>query len=292
MKPPVFEYRAPATVGEALALLHEHGPAARVLAGGQSLVPLMNFRLIRPEYLIDINDLAELYRLEQFQDTLRLGAMTRHRELERRPEVRRHCPLLAQAARYIGHPQIRTRGTLGGSLAHADPSAELPAVAVALDATMVALSVRGERRIPAAAFFTFPFTTALADDELLTAVDFPVRNPNQGSAFLEVAARSGDFAAVGAAAVLELDHGGLIARARIVCSSVAPTPVRVPDAEALLLSRAPDGRLLGEIEALVSDSLQPPEDAKVSAGYRRRTAGVLVRRTIEQAWAMAQGRVE
>jgi carbon-monoxide dehydrogenase medium subunit len=192
---------------------------------------------------------------------------------------------------YVGHPQIRTRGTLGGSLAHADPAAELPAAAVALDATMVVASVRGERRIPVGEFFKFHFTTALAEDELLTAVEFPVTVPHEGSAFLEVAARFGDFAAVGAAAVVQLDGDGRVTRARIVCLSVGLTPARMADAEELLLGRSLDGRLLEEVETVVVRSLQPTSDLKASAAYKRRTAGVLARRVVEQAGTVAQRRV-
>lgn len=291
MKPAAFDYGAPTSIGEATALLNELGTDAKVLAGGQSLVPLMNFRLASPAYLIDINHIAELGRWQRENGSLRLGAITRHQDLERRSEIGTHCPLLRQAAVYVGHPQIRTRGTLGGSLAHADPSAELPAAAVALEATIVVSSVRGERHIPAEQFFKFHFSTALAEDELLTAVEFPVTVPNEGSAFLEVAARFGDFAAVGATAVIRLDGDGRVARARIVCSSVGPTPVRVTAAEDLLSGRSLDDRLLEEVQAVVARSVQPTRDLKASAAYKQRTAGVLARRVVEQAATVAQRRV-
>lgn len=290
VKPTHFDYRCPKTLDEAIASLHDLGPGAKILAGGQSLVPLMNFRLATPEYLVDINGIAELQESSRRNGTLRLGAMTRQKELDRRPDIEQLCPLLVEASRYIAHPQIRTRGTLGGSLAHADPSAELPAAAVALDATIVAQSVRGERTIRAENFFTFHFTTALEEDELLTAIDFPIAAERQGSAFLEVAARSGDFAAVGATSVLDLDGSGRIQRARVVCSSVAPTPVRISEAEAILVGTTPDAEVLAELEAAVTRSLDPSSELKVSAAYKRRTAGVLARRTVQQAWEMAQGR--
>lgn len=290
MKPARFDYLSPKTIDEATQSLHDLGPGAKILAGGQSLVPLMNFRLATPAYLVDINNIAELHESAQHDGVLRLGATTRHQELDRRSEISQLCPLLAQVAPYIAHPQIRARGTLAGSLAHADPSAELPAAAVALDATIIARSVRGERRIPAHEFFTFHFTTALDEDEVLTAVDFPIASERQGSAFLEVAARSGDFAAVGATAVLHLDGKGHVERARVVCSSVGPTPVRIREAEPILIGRAVNAEVLDELEAVVTRSLDPSSELKVTAGYKRRTAGVLARRTVQHAWQMAQGR--
>ena len=286
MKPPVFEYHAPHSVAEALQLLAELGPDAKILAGGQSLIPLLNLRLAAPEHVIDINRMPELSQRSRHNGTLSLGATTRHQELTGE-DITACCPLLPQAAIFIGHPQIRTRGTLGGSLAHADPSAELPAVAVALDATMVIRSVRGERRIAAADFFTFHMTTALAEDELLVAVELPVAGPHEGSAFGEVAARFGDFAMAGAAAVLRLGDDRRIEDARIVCTSVAPTPRRVPEAEDLLRGQEVTGELLARVEAAVASRLEPGEQLKASAGYKRRVAGVLARRAVEQSWQTA-----
>lgn len=290
MKPAVFDYYRPSTVTDAVQSLHELGSDAKVLAGGQSLIPLMNFRLSSPERLIDVNGLPELHDWSRRGDVLRLGATTRHQELGSRTDIAEACPLLAQAARFIGHPQIRVRGTLGGSLAHADPSAELPAAAVALDATIIARSIRGERRIPAGEFFTFHLSTALDDDELVVAVEFPVAAERQGSSFLEVAARFGDFAAVGATAVLAVDETGRISHARVVCSSVGPTPARIQDAEPLLAGTRLEPEVLAELEALVRRSVDPSPELKVTAAYKRRTAGVLARRAAEEAMTMAQGR--
>ena len=284
MKPSVFEYHSPETTEEALGLLGELGADAKVLAGGQSLMPLLNLRLTAPGHLIDINRIPELRESARTNGTLRLGALTRHQDLDRRADIADCCPLLREAAAYIGHPQIRTRGTLGGSLAHADPSAELPAVAVALDAAVVVRSMRGERRVNAADFFTYHLTTDLAEDELVVAVDFPVAGPRQGSAFGEVAARFGDFAMAGAAAVVRLGEDGTVEDARIVCSSVAGTPKRVPEAEDVLRGQEAVGAVLGEVESAVARNLDPAPQPKVSAGYKRRTAAVLARRAVERAW--------
>jgi carbon-monoxide dehydrogenase medium subunit len=291
LKPSVFEYHAPASTEEALGLLADLGPDAKVLAGGQSLMPLLNLRLAAPEHLIDITRIPELQESTRVNGTLRLGATTRHQELGRRADIAECCPLLPQAAIYIGHPQIRTRGTLGGSLAHADPSAELPAVAVALDATIVVRSTRGERRVAAADFFTYHLTTDLAEDELVTAVDFPVARPGQGSAFGEVAARFGDFALAGAAAVVRVGADGTVEDARIVCSSVAGTPQRIEPAEQVLLGRQATSTVLAEVQAVVAANLDPSPQLKASAGYKRRTAAVLARRAVEQSWQSASAAV-
>lgn len=291
MKPPAFDYHHPDTLPEALELLDRLRDDVKVLGGGQSLVPLMNFRLSVPENLVDVNGLAELTGIgtREGTDVLRLGALTRHRELEQSATVSTHAPLFAMAAPYIGHPQIRTMGTLGGSLAHADPAAELPTVVLALDATIVVRSVRGERAIPAAEFFVSHFVTALEPDELVVAVDVALRPDRTGHAFTEVAARHGDFALAGAAAVVAVDADGVITEVRIACGSVAPTPVRIPAAEELLRGRTPEPAVLGRLEAVVADALDPAPELKASAGYKRRTAGVLAARAVQQAWRQAQG---
>ena len=289
MKPAPFGYHRPATVAEAVALLDALQDDVKVLAGGQSLVPLMNFRLSVPDELVDINGIAELTGHDVTGDVLRLGALTRHHELERSATVRGAAPLLALAAPYIGHPQIRSMGTLGGSLSHADPAAELPGIMLALDARMVAASARGERIVPAAEFFVSHFTTALEPDELLTAVEVPVAAERTGHAFLEVAARYGDFALVGAGAAVTVDEDGAITEARIGCTSVAPTPVRAAAAEELLRGATPDADVLAEVERVVAGALEPTPELKASAAYKRRTAGVLVARAVRQAWREAGG---
>jgi len=289
VKPAPFGYHRPATIAEAVALLDALQDDVKVLAGGQSLVPLMNFRLSVPAELVDINGIAELTGHDVTGDVLRLGALTRHHELERSATVRGAAPLLALAAPYIGHPQIRSMGTLGGSLSHADPAAELPGIMLALDARMVAASARGERIVPAAEFFVSHFTTALEPDELLTAVEVPVAPERTGHAFLEVAARYGDFALVGAGAAVTVDEDGAITEARIGCTSVAPTPVRAAAAEELLRGATPDADVLAEVERVVAGALEPTPELKASAAYKRRTAGVLVARAVRQAWREAGG---
>jgi CO/xanthine dehydrogenase FAD-binding subunit len=289
VKPSAFTYHRPDTVAEAIDMLDRMQDESKVLAGGQSLVPLMNFRLSVPENLIDINGVAELTGASRSGDALRLGALTRHRELERSPEIRAAAPMLAMAAPYIGHPQIRSMGTLGGSLAHADPAAELPTVILAVDATIIARSVRGERRIPAAEFFSSHFTTTIEPDELVVAVEVPASPPRTGQAFTEVAARHGDFALAGAAAVVTVDEDGAITEVRIVCTAVAPTPVRVPAAEKLLRGARPGPELLAEIESAVEETLDPTPELKASARYKRHTAAVLAGRAVARAWADAKG---
>jgi aerobic carbon-monoxide dehydrogenase medium subunit len=289
VKPSAFTYHRPDTVAEAIDMLDRMQDESKVLAGGQSLVPLMNFRLSVPENLIDINGVAELTGASRSGDALRLGALTRHRELERSPEIRAAAPMLAMAAPYIGHPQIRSMGTLGGSLAHADPAAELPTVILAVDATIIARSVRGERRIPAAEFFSSHFTTTIEPDELVVAVEVPAAPPRTGQAFTEVAARHGDFALAGAAAVVTVDEDGAITEVRIVCTAVAPTPVRVPAAEKLLRGARPGPELLAEIESAVEETLDPTPELKASARYKRHTAAVLAGRAVARAWADAKG---
>jgi aerobic carbon-monoxide dehydrogenase medium subunit len=289
VKPSAFTYHRPDTVAEAIDMLDRMQDESKVLAGGQSLVPLMNFRLSVPENLIDINGVAELTGASLSGDALRLGALTRHRELERSPEIRAAAPMLAMAAPYIGHPQIRSMGTLGGSLAHADPAAELPTVILAVDATIIARSVRGERRIPAGEFFSSHFTTTIEPDELVVAVEVPAAPPRTGQAFAEVAARHGDFALAGAAAVVTVDEDGAITEVRIVCTAVAPTPVRVPAAEKLLRGGRPGPDLLAEIESAVEETLDPTPELKASARYKRHTAAVLAGRAVARAWADAKG---
>lgn len=289
MKPAPFGYHRPATVAEAVSLLDELQDDVKVLAGGQSLVPLMNFRLSVPAELVDVNGIAELTGHAVTGDVLRLGALTRHRELELSAAVRGAAPLLAHAAPYVGHPQIRSMGTMGGSLAHADPAAELPGVMLALDARMVIASARGERTVPAAEFFVSHFTTALEPDELLVAVEVPVAPERTGHAFCEVAARYGDFALVGAGAAVTVDDDGVITEARIACTSVAPTPVRAAEAEALLRGAVPDPKVLAEVERAVAAALEPTPELKASAAYKRRTAGVLVARAVRKAWRDAGG---
>lgn len=290
MKPSNFDYHNPKDEAEVFDLLAGYGADAKVLAGGQSLMPLMNFRLARPSVVVDINDVLTLSGVEISGSTLRLGALTRHNQLEFRADIRRYSPLLSLVAPFIGHPQIRTRGTLGGSLVHADPSAELPAAMLALDATIVVRCLRGERRVAAENFFKFHLTSDLEDDELVVAIEIPFAAANQGFGFHEVAARFGDFATVGAAAALTVGSDGKIQHARVVCMAVGPTPMRSREAENVLIGKAVEPEVLSELVEATSQSVDPAADIKVSAQYKRRTAGVLARRAVEDAWTMFQGR--
>ncbi|HZT67025.1 MAG TPA: xanthine dehydrogenase family protein subunit M [Acidimicrobiales bacterium] len=288
MKPPPFEYRAPTSVEEALDLLWEHGDEARPLAGGQSLVPLMALRLARPSLLVDLAGVAGLDAIGSANGSVTVGAMVRERAAERSAEIAGSAPLLAAALPLIGHPAIRSRGTVGGSLSHADPAGELPAVALAAEAVMVARSHQGERTIPAADFFTGYFSTALAPDELLTEVRWPEAADGSGAAFEEVARRHGDFAMVGVAAMVSLE-AGKITSARLALSGVSDTPVRAGDAEAALVGVAPGDEAFGEAAQLAAAALSPPSDLHGSSAYRRHVAGVLVRRALAVAVARAQG---
>jgi len=288
LKPPPFEYRAPTSVEEALDLLWEHGDEARPLAGGQSLVPLMALRLARPSLLVDLAGVAGLDAIGSANGSVTVGAMVRERAAERSAEIAGSAPLLAAALPLIGHPAIRSRGTVGGSLSHADPAGELPAVALAAEAVMVARSHQGERTIPAADFFTGYFSTALAPDELLTEVRWPEAADGSGAAFEEVARRHGDFAMVGVAAMVSLE-AGKITSARLALSGVSDTPVRAGDAEAALVGVAPGDEAFGEAAQLAAAALSPPSDLHGSSAYRRHVAGVLVRRALAVAVARAQG---
>ena len=291
MKPPPFRYADPASLEEALALLARHGADARVLAGGQSLMPLLNFRLARPAHVIDVNRLDALAAIAPAADGgLRLGALARQRALERSGLVRERCPLLAQALPLVGHPQIRARGTLGGSLAHADPAAELPAVMVALEARLTLRRAGGERIVAAGDFFVGLLTTALGPDELLAEIALPPWPARTGSSVREVARRHGDFALGGVAATLTLDARGRVDRARLVGFGVGPGPVRLLDAERVLAGNAPTPAVVAEAGRLASAAVDPGDDIHASAAYRRRLAGVLTTRALADALAGATER--
>jgi aerobic carbon-monoxide dehydrogenase medium subunit len=283
MKPPVFEYHRPRSTDDALRLLAAH-PHAKPLAGGQSLIPAMNFRLAAPEVLVDLNEIPTLAGITALPGGgLRIGAMTRHHALETDPLVARHAPLLADAMPFIAHPQIRNRGTLGGSLAHADPAAELPAVMVALGATFVLTSAAGDRRIPAVDFFVGLFATALLPGELLTAIELPSPPARSGSGFAELARRHGDYALVGVAATLALDAGGVCAAARVVLFSVGEGPVVSGRVAVALEGMRPDPDVILTAAIAVQGDIDPPSDIHASAAYRRNLARVLTGRALTVA---------
>lgn len=284
MKPAPFEYFAPTSVSDALALLGRHGDGAKLLAGGQSLVPLMSMRLARPDAVIDLNRIRDLAYIGDAEGGLRIGAMTRQEAVERSSLVAARHPLLPEALALVGHPAIRNRGTIGGSLAHADPAAELPAVILALDGRMTATGPRGERTLPASVFFVDALTTALAADEVLTEIALPAPPRSAGTCFMEVARRHGDFALVGAAVIVAPAGDGTCGHVRIALCGVGGRPIRLEGAEAMIAGRRPDGALLEAVQARVSETLEAGGDLHASADYRREVAGVLVRRTLAVAW--------
>ena len=283
MKPPLFDYLLPRSLDEALKMLGELGDAAKVLAGGQSLVPMLNFRLVRPGHLVDLNGLTELAGITRENGHLVIGAMTRQRAVERSPLALAACPLLADAMPQIGHSQIRNRGTVGGSLAHSDPAAELPAVVAAVGGELVVRSAKGKRSVSPDKFFTGYLSTALEPHELLVAVRLPVIPARTGHAFLEVSRRHGDFALVGVAAVITLDTGGTCTHAAVALTGVGPTPVVARDAVRALIGQKPSANVFEEVGRRVSAALEPDSDLHASAEYRKHVAGVLTRRALTRA---------
>jgi CO/xanthine dehydrogenase FAD-binding subunit len=281
MKPAPFEYLAPATVAETVAALAQHGDDAKVLAGGQSLVPMLNLRLARPAVLVDINGVAELDALREADGRVHIGALKRQAAMERWAVT--HLPLLSEALRAVGHAAIRNRGTVAGSVAHADPASELPALLLCLDGAAVALGASGERVIPAGELFRAPLTTSLRPEELVTEVRFSLPRPDAGWGFAEVARRHGDFALVGAAALLWLDGAGCVDGARLALFGVGGTPVRGAAAEALLTGQAPTAERIREAARAAAAALRPDGDLHASAGYRSEVAAVLAERTLTAA---------
>jgi CO/xanthine dehydrogenase FAD-binding subunit len=284
-------------MGEVLALLREHGDAAKLLAGGQSLVPMLNMRLARPGVLIDLNRVAGLTGIRQEGDTLVIGAMTRHAEVERSELVARLQPLLTEAIAQVGHIQIRNRGTIGGSLVHADPSAELPAVLAALGGSVRVAGPAGVREVAAEDLFLMFFTTSLQPDEVLTEVRLPVLPARTGWAFEEVARRHGDFAIVGVAVTLTVaDQRAtkaddlVITGCRIALTGVGMTPVRAAAAEALLVGRPPSQAMLAEAAAAFRAEIEPDTDIHATADFRRHLAGVLTERALGRALQRAAER--
>jgi len=292
MKPASFEYFAPATLDEALELLHEHGDDAKILAGGQSLMPLMNLRLARPKIIVDINRLGGLDGIASTgEGGLTIGALARHRVVEKSPMVREQNPLLASAMPLIGHFQIRNRGTMGGSLAHADPAAELPALAVLLGCEFSLARKGGVRVVPAAEFFLGYMATAIEPGELLTEIRFPSWRPGAAWAIDEIARRKGDFALVGVALSAELDGSANLRDIAIVMFGVSGKPHRIASAESMLKGRRVDQGVLRELGRVVAQELEPDSDIHASAEYRKDVGGVLARRALESALARSENGV-
>jgi carbon-monoxide dehydrogenase medium subunit len=291
MKPAPFEYVAPTDMAEALDVLAGYGDEAKILAGGQSLMPLMNMRLARPRMLVDINRLAELaYISLGIDETLAVGALTRQRAVERATVVQTHNPLLAAVMPYLGHSQIRNRGTIGGSVVHADPAAELPALCLALETEFVLRSAARQRTVKAADFFLTYLTTAIEPDEMLVDIRFPAWNPQWRWGFQEVCRRQGDFALVGAVVLLQMDDDVVCQSARIAMFGVGGAPVRPQRAEELLSGQRLDSRVLEQVAHAIAAELEPDADMHASAEYRQEVGGLVARRALEAALGQARGR--
>lgn len=285
-----FEYHTPRTLAEALEVLHTHADDAKPLAGGQSLIPMLTLRLVRPAVVVDLHPLDEMRTVRRDDGILEIGALVRHRALERGEGGLGACPVLAEAASLIGNVRVRTLGTIGGSLVHADPAAELPAVVRALDGTLVLRGVAGERSVPAQDFFVGILTTALKPSELLVAVRLPVLGPRAGSAVEEFSRRAGDFAIVAAVAVVELDTAGRVARARVALAGVGPTPRRLSGVERALVGETPSPETLRKVLAGRPLEIEPDSDVHASAAYRTHLARVLSARALARAASAAAGR--
>jgi carbon-monoxide dehydrogenase medium subunit len=292
MKPPPFEYYAPTTVEEALALLAEHGYDAKPLAGGQSLIPMMNFRLAQPSVLVDLNNIPELSYIHRDENGgLLIGAMARHNMVQHDPLIAERAPLVHDAMPKIGTPQIRTRGTFGGSLSHADPSAELGAVSVALNGRFRLRSQKGERWVPANEFFVGLFTSILEPEELLIEINLPCLPKRSGWSLMEVARRHNDFALIGVAAVVSLGKNGSCEEARLVFLSAGDGPVGAHQAAELLKGQKPTAEAIqAAAEKAASADIDPGNDIHATAEFRRHLAKVLARRALNEAFERANGR--
>ena len=291
MKPAPFEYLVPDSLEEALVLLQEHGSDAKLLAGGQSLVPMMNFRLAHPRILVDLNKLIDLdYVRQNDESTLRIGAMTRQTRLEKDPLIANFAPVLSEAMPFVAHPQIRNRGTLGGSLAHADPAAELPVITMALGARFYLRNVGGERWISAEDFFQGLFTTALTPEEILVEVELPPLPLRTGWAFMEIARRRGDYAMMGVAALLTLDEGNVCRNARLVYLGAGGGPVDAKQAAMLLQGEVIGDAVIEAAAAMASErEIDPWGSVHATPPYQRHLAHVLTRRSLKQALERAVG---
>lgn len=283
MKPAPFAYHRPQSLEQALALLERHGDAAKILAGGQSLAPMLNMRLAQPAHLIDVNDLRDIARIRDGGEYVAVGALARHDDVARAALVHAACPLLAEAAATIGHYAIRQRGTLGGSLAHADPAAQLPLVAVVLDAGIDVVGPRSRRTLAARDFFLSLMTTALAADEILVEARFPKRGMREGAALEIFSRRRGDFALVAVAAIVALDAAGRVSRLRLGVGGVHAVPVTLDDVAKAQHGRTVNGAWCREVAAAARARIQPEDSHLVPAEYRRELCEVLTRRALERA---------
>lgn len=290
MKPSLFELLTPSTLDEAIAMLAQHGDNAKLISGGQSLVPAMNMRLANPKVLIDLNGINNLGYIRREGDEVVIGGLTRHRAVETSPLLREVCPLLPDAASLIGHLAIRYRGTIGGSLAHCDPAATLPTATLALDGSILAVGPDGERRIPLSEFFYGIFTTSLGPTEILTEIRLPIPAASSGHAFMALTRKHGDFPLVSVAVLLTLGGVG-IQQIRLVVGGVNAIPTRMEAAEALLTGKEPSTALWAEAADLVAGALDPETDLHATAEYRLHIAKIYVKRALAQALERAKGGV-
>ena len=289
MKPASFDYYAPNSMDQALELMREYGDEAKILAGGQSLVPAMNFRIVQPAVLVDINRVPEMGYIREEDGVLRVGAMTRERQLEFDPMIAQRTPLLAEALPFIAHPQIRNRGTLGGSLVNADPAAELPVLMLALNARLKARNAVSERWIEARDFFLGMFTTALEADEILVEIELPFMSPGTGWSFLEVAPRAGDYALMGVATLVSLDENGTCKRAKLIYLNAGDGPIDAKEASQSLEGEKVSNNLIESAAALASEKeITPYGNVHTSPEFQRHLANVLTKKTLKQALQRAE----
>lgn len=288
MYPACFEYLKPSSIGEAIALLQQYGEDAKLLAGGQSLVPMMKLRIARPKVLIDIHRIADLNFIHEEAGQIRCGAMTRHGQIEESELIQNKIPMLSEAADAIGDAQVRNRGTLGGGLVEADPAGDYGAVVLALDAQMKCVSPRGERVIPAADFFTFAYTTALESDEILSEIIFPLPISNSAGAYLKLERVAGDFAIAGAAMQVALDGNGACSTIGVGVTGAAAVPQKAVVVESLLLGKKITPELIDEAGRLIQEGAEPIEDTRGSAAYKKKALGAILRRAIAESLRRAE----
>ncbi|MFC7392842.1 FAD binding domain-containing protein [Scopulibacillus cellulosilyticus] len=283
MKPAVFDYYNPESLKESLVLLDKYGFDAKILSGGQSLVPMMNMRLARPEILIDINNIEELNYIRLKEDEMIIGGLTRHCQIENSEEVKNACPLLTEGIKLIGHSQIRSRGTIGGSIVHADPTAELPVILTTLNGTVTLASNEGERTLSTDEFFLTYLTTTIEPNEILVSVQIPLPKPRSGQAIEEFTLRSGDFAIVLASAAVTLDASGQVEEARLVLGGVDGIPVVLDEVTDQLIGKTADDDLIKDAANIIEDLIDPEPDIHATAEYRKDLSKTLSRRVLERA---------
>lgn len=283
MIPPAFEYLRPKTIPEAVALLQQHGDNAKILSGGQSLIPMMKLRLARPGFLVDINAISGLSYIKEEGGFLKIGGLTREAELEASPLVQSKYPLLLDTATVIADPQVRNLATVGGNLAHGDPANDHPATMIALDAQVVATGAKGERVIPIEKFFKSLFETDLKHDEILTEIRIPVPPPKSGGAYFKVERKVGDFATAAAAVQLTLDGGGAVQKAGIGLTNVGPTPIKASKAEDFLKGKKPDAAAIAQAAQLAAEAAQPSSDLRGPAEYKKGLVKELTKRALSRA---------